>query len=243
MSLRESLRLLLPRPVRRLIPLLSGKPPVGGVDFGDLRRLSPISRHFGYDRGTPIDRYYIEQFLHRHAGDIAGRVLEIGDASYTTRFGGERVTTKDVLHVDANNPHATFVGDLGNADHLPSNAFDCFIVTQTLQLVYDLRPALATIERILKPGGVLLATVPGVCQISTDEWADYWCWSFTPQSASRLLAEHFPAERIEVDACGNVLAAISFLQGMAFEELDTEELDHRDPSYPFLLALRATKPA
>jgi hypothetical protein len=81
------------------------------VDFGNIRRVTPISRHFGYERGMPIDRYYIEQFLAEHAGDIRGRVLEIGDDSYTRQFGGDQVTVRDVLHVTEGNPLATFVGD------------------------------------------------------------------------------------------------------------------------------------
>ena len=87
-------------------------PPVGRVSFGNLRRVTPISREFGFDRGLPVDRYYIENFLTHHADDIRGRVLEIGDNSYTRRFGGDHVTKSDVLHVVEGNPQATIVGDL-----------------------------------------------------------------------------------------------------------------------------------
>src|SRR5919107_1015834 len=67
------------------------RPPVSQVSFGSLRRLTPISRQFGYDRGQPIDRYYIENFLNRQASDIQGRVLEIKDPFYTSKYGGSRV--------------------------------------------------------------------------------------------------------------------------------------------------------
>ena len=33
--------------------------PTRTVRFGDLRRLVPFSREFGFDRGTPVDRFYI----------------------------------------------------------------------------------------------------------------------------------------------------------------------------------------
>jgi SAM-dependent methyltransferase len=231
------------RRFRSLLPVLKGWPPlVGQIDFGSLRQLTPVSRHFGYDRGLPIDRYYIENFLAHHSDDIRGRVLEMGDDSYTRRFGGDRVTTRDVLHVKEGNPNATLVGDLTYADHLPSDAFDCFILTQTLQYAYDIRSALKTIYRILKPGGVVLATVPGISQISIDEWADDWYWAFTTLSARRLFEEFFPADRVEVEAYGNVLAAISFLQGLATEELRPEELDYRDRCYDLLITIRAVKP-
>ena len=48
-----------------------------------------LSRDFGFDRGTPIDRYYIESFLSTHASDIRGHVLEVADNTYTRRFGGD----------------------------------------------------------------------------------------------------------------------------------------------------------
>src|SRR3972149_6617938 len=93
--------------------------PVGSVDFGNLRRLVPINREFGFDRGQPVDRYYIENYLARHAEEIRGRVLEIGDNVYTRRFGGSRVAKSDVLHVSGDSPRATIVADLTNAGHAP----------------------------------------------------------------------------------------------------------------------------
>src|SRR5262247_2566530 len=140
-------------------------PPVGRVRIADLRRTTPISRNFGFDRVVPIDLYYIEVFLARHASDIHGRVLEIGFNIYTQRFGGDRVQQSDVLHVDTKFPWVTILADLTQADDIPSEIFDCIIFTQTLQCIYDVEAALATLQRILKPAGVLLATFPGITQI------------------------------------------------------------------------------
>ena len=39
-----------------------------------VRRVMPISKKHGFDRGTPIDRYYTESFLEAHQADIQGRV-------------------------------------------------------------------------------------------------------------------------------------------------------------------------
>ncbi|MDR4499234.1 MAG: class I SAM-dependent methyltransferase [Candidatus Scalindua sp.] len=216
--------------------------PVGGVHFGNLRRVEPISRNWGYDRGLPIDRYYIEAFLYRCSSDIRGRVLEIGDNSYSRRFGENRVTTNDVLHVVEGNPNATVVADLTCAEHIASNIFDCIILTQTLQLIYDVRAALRTLYRILKPGGVLLTTFPGITKISNREWTGSWFWGFTSFSAQRLFEETFPSTSIKVEAQGNVLAAIAFLHGLSVEELRQEELDYFDPEYEVSIAVRAAKP-
>lgn len=218
------------------------QPPVGEARFGGLRRLRPISGNFEFNRGQPIDRYYIENFLARQSGDIRGRVLEIADASYTRKYGGDRVEVSDVLDLAEDNKQATIVACLTRAEHVPSDTFDCVILTQTLHLIYDLRSAIQTLHRILKPGGVLLATFPGISQIGCRGCSDYWCWSFTQLSARRLFEEAFPARNIEVEAQGNVLAAISFLRGLAVEELRQEELDYHDPDYEVLIALRALKP-
>jgi glycosyltransferase involved in cell wall biosynthesis len=216
--------------------------PVGGARFGNLRRVAPVSRHFGLDRGRPVDRYYIEAFLLQHAADIRGRVLEIGDATYTRRFGGERVSTSDVLHVDAGNQLATIVDDLASGLRIPADAFDCVILTQTLHLLFDVRGAVRTVHRILKPGGVALVTVPGISQIDAGRWKHTWYWSFTPVSMQRLFDEQFDPSGAEVRSHGNVLAACAFLQGLAAEELSSAELEAHDASYPVVVTVRARKP-
>lgn len=222
-------------------------PPVGLVRFGSLRRLTPISRDWGDDRGGPIDRYYITGFLDRHRQDVRGRVLEIAEDVYTRWFGDDRVAKGDVLqYQEGEHPRATFTGDLANAPHLPSDAFDCVILTQTLQLIYDLRGAVATVHRILKPGGVVLVTVPGITPVNrhdSESWGNYWCWSFTELSVRRLFEEHFDAAFIQTETFGNVLAAAAFLYGLGRDELTRAELDHRDADYEMLIALRARKPA
>jgi SAM-dependent methyltransferase len=243
--LRAAAKRLLPTPVRRRLRTLrqrAGRPPARQkVRFGSLRRTEPLSRQWGFDRGQPVDRYYIEQFLGANAGSIRGRVLEIADPTYTRRFGRD-VTQADVLHVVEGNPHATIVGDLTSADHIPSDAFDCIIITQTIHLIYDFRAALATVHRILKPGGTALATAPGISQISRpdmDRWGDHW--RFTTASMARLFGEVFPEELVTVEAHGNVLAATAFLYGLASAELSPAELAVRDPDYQLLITVRAVK--
>lgn len=237
---------------RQLVPLLlwlktqkqtyKNWPAVGWVNLGSFQRLTPISSVFGIDRGQPIDRYYIENFLASHADDIRGRVLEIGDPYYTMKFGGDRVTRSDVLHAVEGNPYATIVGDLAEADSILSDTFDCLILTQTLQFIYDLRTTLKTIYRILKPGGVALVTLPSITQLCDSQWNYCWHWGFTSVSAQRLFEEVFPKDNVQVETYGNVLAATAFLQGMAAKELKKQALDYRDPSYQVSIVVRAVKP-
>lgn len=209
-------------------------------NWGDLRRLRPVSREFGFDRGLPVDRYYIERFLERNRRDIGGRTLEIGDDEYTRRFGGERTTRRDVLHVHGGNPAATIVGDLVEAPQIADAIFDCIVVTQTLHLIYDVEGAIATLHRILRPGGVLLATFPGITQLSKDEWNRTWSWAFDSRLARRLFAS-FGEQNVAVEAHGNLLAAAAFLHGLATAELTPEQLDAEEPSCELLLTVRAVR--
>ncbi len=237
-------RATLPDPARRVLHDVRGRASglgVGHVRFGSLRRTEPLTRDFGFVRGLPIDRHYIEQFLGEHAGDVAGRVLEVGDDTYTRRFGGSRVTTADVLHVHAGNERATFVGDLAEGAGLPDAAFDCIVLTQTLHLVYDMAAAVRTVHSALRPGGIVLATVPGITQISADEWQHGWYWALTPASASRLFGDVFGADHVSMRSHGNVLTSASFLYGISAAELEPAELDRADPQYPQLITVRAVR--
>lgn len=227
-----------------IVPMQPGTPAPGRIRFGDLRRVVPISRQFGYERGQPIDRHYIEAFLADHAADIRGRALEVGDDTYTRRFGGDRVKIRDVLHVIPGIPGATIIGDLRRPGDLPVDAYDCVILTQTLQFIDDAPAALDNVGRALKPGGVLLATLPGIGQVSRYD-ADAWGYfdSYTTASARRLFETAFPPDGILVRSYGNVLAATAFLYGVSAGELSTSELDHPDDDYQVIVAVRAVKPS
>ena len=207
--------------------------------LGVLRRTRPLSDVWGFDRGTPVDRHYIESFLAGHRADVHGRVLEVQDSGYTNRFG-TGVERRDVLDVDPNNHRATLVADLAAADGIPEGAFDCFLLTQTLHLIYDARAALGHARRLLRPGGVLLATVPAVSRVSRGAAASD-SWRFTPAAAAALFGEVFGPERITVQSYGNVLAAVAFLSGMAREELSARDLDVRDERFPVIVGVRAVK--
>lgn len=224
---------------RRVVNKLR-KPPVGWVRFGSLRRTEPVSRLYGWDRGRPIDRHYIESFLAAQGALITGAVLEIGERTYTERFGHD-VSRSDMLHVDQVDG-ATYVADLTDAPDVPSDSYDCVILTQTLHLIFDMSAALRTIQRILKPGGTLLCTVPGISQVADGDWNKTWYWSLTPCAARRLLSAHFPPEAVDVQTFGNVLSATAFLHGLADRELRPRELAVVDPEYPVVVAIVARNP-
>ena len=224
---------------KRVVDWRRSRPP----KLGDLRRVTPIDPNWGFERGTPVDRIYVERFIGSHAADIRGRVLEIAAPDYTNAFG-RGVEQVDILMATEGNPEATIVGDLADTPHIPDDTFDCAIVTQTLQFIYDVRAAFATLHRILAPGGVLLVTVPGLTKISRieDEQFGEW-WHYTGRSVRRLAEEAFGEGAVDVTTYGNVLTATSFLYGLAASDLRPEEIDAHDPLYEVVIGLRAVKSA
>jgi hypothetical protein len=207
-----------------------------------LARLEPVSRIFGFDRGKPVDRWYIERFLAAHAADVRGRVLEVAEPTYTRWYGGDDVSHSDVLHAAPGNDEATVVGDLVTGEGLPRDAYDCFVMTQTLQVIYDVAGAVRGTRELLAPDGVILATVPGISQISREDrrdWGDWW--RFTSDSARRIFGDAYGADNVEVEAHGNVLSAACFLYGFASEELSEEELAYNDQDFEMLMTIRAVK--
>jgi GT2 family glycosyltransferase/SAM-dependent methyltransferase len=212
------------------------------VKRGNLKSLEPASRVWGTDRGQPVDRYFIERFLQDNRRWIRGSALEVKDSGYVLRFG-EGLERVEVVDIAKDNPQVTLVADLSQPKALPANEFHCLVLTQTIQFIYEAEQAARNAFRTLKPGGVVLATLPCVSRLDYESGRDGDFWRFTPASARRLFSDVFGAENVVVEAFGNVLTCTAFLQGLASSELSTEELEHHDPYFPLLVTVRAAKPA
>lgn len=213
----------------------------------NLRSLKPISSIFGFDRGTPIDRIYTDDFLSKNAHFIQGRVCEIAENTYTRAFGSN-ITQSEILHYTADNINATIIGDLTRYDSLPQGILDCFICTVTLNFIYDYKAAIKGIYYMLKSNAearkpsVALVTVASLVQISRydyERWGDYW--RFTDMGIKRDFEEVFGKGNVEVSTYGNILAAMAELQGIAAEELTPDEIFYNDPLYPIIITLVAKK--
>lgn len=216
---------------------------VATPEWNDLRGTSPVSRYWGLDRGRPIDRYYIDAFLEQHQSDVHGRVLEVLDDGFTKRYGGARVTRADVLDIEPGNRRATVISDLRSGALLEEDAFDCFILTQTLNLIDDMPAAIRQAYRVLKPGGVLLVTLPCVSRRVIEYGEDGDFWRVLPAAALQLFGSVFGSSNIEVRGRGNLLAMTAFLHGLACEDVDEHELALDDDVYPLLVTIRAVKAA
>lgn len=209
--------------------------------LGTMRRTYPISVGFGRAEGTPIDRYYIEQFLTENADAIQGRVLEVGDREYTTRFG-TGVSKSDIVNVLDGTPDTTILADLGDCPQIPDASFDCILLMQTLHYTYDMNATVRELHRILAPGGSVLCTVPGISQVSRydmDRWGDRW--RLTSLSATELFSATFRPADVRVTTYGNTLSSICLLEGITAERLRPRELDACHEDYQLLVAIKAVK--
>jgi hypothetical protein len=211
------------------------------VNWYNLRSLEPISKVFGLDRGTPIDRVYIENFLENNKQYINGVVCEISTNLYSKKYSNN-VSKYEVMHYTNDNPQATIIGDLTDLSSLPEGNIDCFILTQTLNFIYDFKLAIKGVHRMLNKGGFALVTVAGISQISRhdmERWGDFY--RFTDLSIKRAFEDIFGKGNIEVKSYGNILTSIAFLQGISAEELTKKEIFHQDNDYQVIITILARK--
>jgi SAM-dependent methyltransferase/glycosyltransferase involved in cell wall biosynthesis len=199
--------------------------------------LEPLSYLWGFDRGLPVHRYYLEQFLREFGRDIRGHCLEFQNPGYANRFGGSAVKSLDILHVDDTNPLATIVADLTKPNTIPSDQFDCIVCTHVLHIIAELDKAVSELHRILKPGGVLLVSVP---HISMCDPAFHEIWRFTPEGLNLVLAKSF-GSAVTVRAYGNSLTAAAELRGLVASEFDQATLNYHDPRFAVEICARAYK--
>jgi hypothetical protein len=209
------------------------------VRWGSFRRTQPFSDRFGLDRGLPVDRIYIADFLGAHAQDVRGSVLEVSRPTYTRLFGGDRVTEVSIVDIDPDNTQATIAADLCERGSLPASTFDCAIVTQTLQLLPDVPAALENLWSALVPGGVLLMTVPA---LSRDDPVGGDYWRFTPLGLRRILETNLPPVAvIAVQGYGNVLAGVGSLFGLSVEDIGPDRLREHDAAFPVVVCARVRR--
>jgi len=214
---------------------------ISKIFFLNLFSIKPISSVFGYDRGTPIDRIYINDFLNNNSNCIKGVVCEIEDDQYSRKFT-QNIKKSIILKYNENDTNNNKGSDLTELSTLPCNEVNCFILTQTLPFIFDFKKAIIGIHFLLAIDGIALVTVPGISQISRydmDRWGDYW--RFTDLSIRKSFEEVFGIDNVEVETYGNVLAANSFLNGISGEEMKHNELFHKDRDYQVLIVVKATK--
>ena len=202
--------------------------------------LEPMSRAFGRELGTPIDRAYIDNFLENNKTDISRDVMEIAEDIYTVRYGTE-VKKSYILHVNGWNN--SIKGNLATGEGIQSNLVDCIICTQTIQMIYEIEDALKNIYKLLKKDGVALITIHGISQLSMGDynnWGEYW--RITAKTAFRLAeSAGFEPDNINVESFGNVKTVMCFLYGMCQEQLNKDDFMYNDEQFPLMICMRVKK--
>ncbi len=221
--------------VRRRIMLMKRRP-----RWGNLRRFAPVSVDWGGDRGTPIDRVFLDRFLTDHADLVRGRVLEILDDTYSRTYGGDDVTSTVVVDIDGTNRHADRIADLCAPGSLAGERVDSIVLTQTIGLLPDIPVALQNLWGALAPGGAMLITsnVLGRTARASD---GYDAVRHTPLGLRLAVERALPDAEVEEFGFGNLVTSIAFLEGISAEELTDEELRHYDPVFPTSCAVVVRK--
>ena len=193
-----------------------------------------LNNNFGASRGTTICRYYIDQFLTEYKYLIRDSVMEIGDNQYTIKYGEDRLEKSTVLSV-VETP-GCIKGDLQTGEGLLEESVDCFILTQVLDHIYDLKSACTNIVKSLKSGGTALITVSGIGQIARTDmnlYGEYWF--FTDMCIQNLFQDLVGKENVTTKTYGNLKASIAKLIGLSAEEISREDLDFCDRDYQILV--------
>lgn len=240
----EKLRAVTPRSIREYVarrPYPFPWPPVGSINFGDLRQTKPLRENSNPASGVPIDQFYVESFLVQQAHHIHGHILELSNDHYTRRFGGNRVEANDVVQLVENQLKPGNKSDLTIPNVIPTETYDCIIFPQILHRVYNLELMVQALYDCLKPGGVLLATVPGIGLVNDGDQSNAGYWAFTEQATQQLFGRIFGDKNIKVRSYGNVLTATAFLHNLTNNKLGQAQLDHEDEQYQLLVGVRAIK--
>lgn len=201
----------------------------------------PVSKLFGSERGKAVDRKYIEIFLGENKGYIKGTVLEVLNNKYTKMFGGDKVDKSVVSHVNGWGSN-TVLCNFETGEGVTEETYDCIICTQTLQYIYDVRTAVKNLYTMLKTGGTVLITVPGIkpiCEYDDSHWGEYW--SFTVKSVERLIDEVCGLQNATISSCGNVKTATAYMYGICVEELEEFDFKYNDARYPFIITAKIIK--
>lgn len=130
-------------------------------------------------------RDHINEFLIERLPP-GGRILEIG--AENSMMSGADVETMNLL------PGSTYQADITTWTGIESNRFDCIVCMEVLEHTVDPFDAMAEIRRLLKPGGLLLASAP----MNFREHGPLPdCWRFT-RHGWRVLLKNW--DNVEIDA-------------------------------------------
>lgn len=143
---------------------------------------SPSKKHFS---PASYSQYTVTlPLLRQHA---RGRLIDLGCGDMPFRaFVQAQVTAYDSLDFFPRRADVTYVADLQDMGQVPSAAYDTAVCIEVLEHVPDPFRAVREIWRVLRPGGVLVVSVPHISRLH-DEPHDYY--RYTRHGLRRLLEQ------------------------------------------------------
>lgn len=185
--------------------------------------------------GATPGRAYIDTFLGRYAAACSGTFLEFGDPRYRDRFRPAAIERYDIFDIAAG-PGVTVVGDLQHCPQVPDDTYDVIVCTQVLEHVPNPFLAAAELCRILKPGGLLLLTVPAAYPYHSAP-NDYWRYS---RDSLRLLFGERLRE-IQIETFGNRLTIVGAYWNWYEPHFPRAAMEQHDAHQPYLVMLAGRK--
>jgi len=209
-------------------------PPVGALDWGDLRRRTPLCPAFGSGRGTPIDRWYLDRFVEDVRNTITGEVLAIGGArSDRLHFGLRSASAFRILDV-VERTGVDIVGDVHDRSLVDAASLDSTLLFNVLEHCLDPRAVVANVRHWLRPGGRCFVMVPNAQRLHA---APVDLWRFSAAG----LAELFQGwAAVDVRSYGNLTTVLASHLGIAAEELSPHELELVQADHPVATCAVAT---
>lgn len=210
-------------------------PATNSINWGDLKKTVPICQAFGLTRGTPVDRYYLSQYLKEIQTQIDGNILEIGGIPKDKDFYEVNPgTSYQIMNIEPG-LGIDIVGDAHDPSIIKPESFDSIVIFNVLEHCYAPWQVVENIYTGLKPGGKCFAMVPSAIRLHATPM-DYWrplpdafAWMFRNFSNQKLYIY------------GNPMTVIASYHGIATEELTTAELDAYHPDYPVATCIVAQK--
>jgi len=170
-----------------------------------------IPRMKSADVDSSDQHFIVLSLLHKWLEDVAlphagGVMLDFGCGgqpyktlfgSRVTRYIGADVAASRDIHLDIEMPKDGTVP-------LADDSVDTILSTQTLEHVYDFQFYVRECHRLLKPGGILIITVPMQWRVHE---VPYDFWRFTRYGVSELMTRNDFAV-ISITPCGGAWALV-----------------------------------
>jgi hypothetical protein len=119
--------------------------------------------------------------------------------------------------------------------------FDAVVCPLSLQFAPRITDAVAVVAGCVRPGGIVLATIPAIGPQSPADAKWPLRWQLTPLGARRVFEERFPPDSVMVETFGNVLTATAHLYGLPATTLRRRERELQDRDFPVVVGVRAVR--